>query len=246
MAGCRGVCPVLRLRLFLLALCSAISGRASWARSGRSISCCSTCIAGLWFGRAFVAIGLGVTALTLIGYFFVAGAAFLPWMALVNGGGLVLGGLWMRRTSAMAELDDIIHQPLRLRIMAALNALPHGAGAGILPAEEAHRRHRRQSRRPYRDPCQGRLCRGRKGLCRQEAADHGHRHRRRPRRLRPPCRDAAGDHRGLGAGSPSSRHSGARAKRANLRCAIAHGESSWRRAKQARDSGSARAARRPE
>ena len=29
----------------------------------------------------------------------------------------------------MAELDDIIHQPLRLRIMAALNALPAGRGA---------------------------------------------------------------------------------------------------------------------
>jgi len=28
----------------------------------------------------------------------------------------------------MAELDDIIHQPLRLRIMAALNALPAGNG----------------------------------------------------------------------------------------------------------------------
>jgi DNA-binding MarR family transcriptional regulator len=28
----------------------------------------------------------------------------------------------------MAELDDIIHQPLRLRIMAALNALPAGTG----------------------------------------------------------------------------------------------------------------------
>ncbi len=28
----------------------------------------------------------------------------------------------------MAELDDIIHQPLRLRIMAALNALPAGVG----------------------------------------------------------------------------------------------------------------------
>ena len=28
----------------------------------------------------------------------------------------------------MAELDDIIHQPLRLKIMAALNALPPGAG----------------------------------------------------------------------------------------------------------------------
>src|SRR3979411_2063401 len=30
--------------------------------------------------------------------------------------------------SARAELDDIIHQPLRLRIMAALNALPAGNG----------------------------------------------------------------------------------------------------------------------
>jgi DNA-binding MarR family transcriptional regulator len=28
----------------------------------------------------------------------------------------------------MAELDDIIHQPLRLRIMAALNALPGSTG----------------------------------------------------------------------------------------------------------------------
>ncbi|HYW61659.1 MAG TPA: transcriptional regulator [Bradyrhizobium sp.] len=28
----------------------------------------------------------------------------------------------------MTELDDIIHQPLRLRIMAALNALPAGHG----------------------------------------------------------------------------------------------------------------------
>ena len=28
----------------------------------------------------------------------------------------------------MAELDDVIHQPLRLRIMAALNALPSGTG----------------------------------------------------------------------------------------------------------------------
>ncbi len=28
----------------------------------------------------------------------------------------------------MAELDEIIHQPLRLKIMAALNALPAGQG----------------------------------------------------------------------------------------------------------------------
>ena len=55
-------------------------------------------IGGLWFGHAFVAIGLGITVLTLIGYFFVDGAAFLLWMAVVNGGGLILGGLWMRRS----------------------------------------------------------------------------------------------------------------------------------------------------
>lgn len=55
------------------------------------------CLAGLWFGRAFIAIGLGITVLTLIGYFFVTGGAFLLWMAAVNGGGLILGGLWMRR-----------------------------------------------------------------------------------------------------------------------------------------------------
>jgi hypothetical protein len=35
--------------------------------------------------------------MTLIGYFFV-GDAFDLWMAVVNGGGLILGGLWMRRS----------------------------------------------------------------------------------------------------------------------------------------------------
>ena len=55
------------------------------------------CIAGLWFGRAFIAMGLAIIVLTLAGYFFVEGAAFLLWMAAVNGGGLILSGLWMRR-----------------------------------------------------------------------------------------------------------------------------------------------------
>jgi hypothetical protein len=54
-------------------------------------------IVGLWVGPAFVAIGLGITALTLIGYFLV-GSWFDLWMAFVNGGGLILGGLWMRRS----------------------------------------------------------------------------------------------------------------------------------------------------
>jgi len=54
-------------------------------------------IVGLWVGPAFVAIGLSITALTLIGYFFVSGW-FALWMAVFNGGGLLLGGLWTRRS----------------------------------------------------------------------------------------------------------------------------------------------------
>ena len=53
-------------------------------------------MAGLWFGYALVAIGLGIIALTLIGYYTI-GEAFPLWMAFVNGGGLILGGLWMQR-----------------------------------------------------------------------------------------------------------------------------------------------------
>src|SRR4051812_48162313 len=52
---------------------------------------------GLWLGSALVAIGTAIIALTLIGYFF-AGPWFELWMALVNGGGLLLGGFWMRRS----------------------------------------------------------------------------------------------------------------------------------------------------
>ena len=55
-------------------------------------------LAGLWIGRALAAIGLIITVLTLIGYLFVEGAPFLLWMAVVNGVGLVVGGVWMRRS----------------------------------------------------------------------------------------------------------------------------------------------------
>ena len=54
-------------------------------------------IAGLWFGAAFVLIAICVSVLTLIGYFYIGETAFLLWMAVVNGGGLMLGGFWMRR-----------------------------------------------------------------------------------------------------------------------------------------------------
>ncbi|MET4213012.1 hypothetical protein ABIB95_007863 [Bradyrhizobium sp. LA2.1] len=55
-------------------------------------------LAGLWLAYAFVAIAACITVLTLVGYYFVAGDAFVPWMAVVNGAGLIGGGLWMRRS----------------------------------------------------------------------------------------------------------------------------------------------------
>jgi hypothetical protein len=53
-------------------------------------------IAGIWLGRFFIYCGLAVTALTLVAYFW-SGPWFLPAMAMVNGGGLIAGGLWLRR-----------------------------------------------------------------------------------------------------------------------------------------------------
>jgi hypothetical protein len=53
-------------------------------------------IAGLWLGRAFIFIGIIITALTLAGYLWTA-SWFDLYLAVVNGGGLVIGGLWMRR-----------------------------------------------------------------------------------------------------------------------------------------------------
>ena len=53
-------------------------------------------LAGLWFGAAFSAIGLGLTALILMGYLW-SGAAFPLWLAVVTGFGFILCGLWMRR-----------------------------------------------------------------------------------------------------------------------------------------------------
>jgi hypothetical protein len=53
-------------------------------------------LAGLWFGAAFSAIGVGLTALILMGYVG-SGAAFPLWLAAVSGGGFILCGLWMRR-----------------------------------------------------------------------------------------------------------------------------------------------------
>ncbi len=53
-------------------------------------------LAGLWLGRFFLILGLSVTALTAVGYVW-SGAWFPLWMAVVGGGGLIAGGLWLRR-----------------------------------------------------------------------------------------------------------------------------------------------------
>jgi hypothetical protein len=53
-------------------------------------------IAGLWVGRFFVLCGILVSALTVVGYLY--GGAWLPlWMAVVNGGALVAGGIYLRQ-----------------------------------------------------------------------------------------------------------------------------------------------------
>lgn len=51
---------------------------------------------GLWVGRVFVVIGLAVTALTVVGFLW-SGPWFDLWMAAVNGGGLIAGGILLRR-----------------------------------------------------------------------------------------------------------------------------------------------------
>jgi hypothetical protein len=52
---------------------------------------------GIWTGGTrLLALGVAVAALTLGGYFWLP-QYFLPWMAIVGGGGLILGGLWLRK-----------------------------------------------------------------------------------------------------------------------------------------------------
>jgi hypothetical protein len=53
-------------------------------------------VAGLWFGSAFLVIGLGALALTLASYFWGGGYAGVA-LTVVNSGALIAAGLWMRR-----------------------------------------------------------------------------------------------------------------------------------------------------
>lgn len=53
-------------------------------------------LAGLWLGRAFILLGVGVAALSFAGYLWVD-RWFELYLAVVDGGGLFAAGLWMRR-----------------------------------------------------------------------------------------------------------------------------------------------------
>lgn len=53
-------------------------------------------LAGLWLGRAFTLLGVAVAAATFAGYLWI-GRGFELYLAVVDGGGLLLAGLWMRR-----------------------------------------------------------------------------------------------------------------------------------------------------
>jgi hypothetical protein len=54
------------------------------------------CLSGLWFGRAFILLGLSIALLAYGGYLFLE-TWFDLYLAVVNGGGLILAGVWMRR-----------------------------------------------------------------------------------------------------------------------------------------------------
>jgi len=56
----------------------------------------SYAMAGLFFGRAFTLLGVGLAVLIVAGYEWI-GAGYELYLALVNGGGLMLCGYWMRR-----------------------------------------------------------------------------------------------------------------------------------------------------
>lgn len=84
--------------LVIVALLGPLSGRqisAFWPL----LIMMAYVLAGFWVGRFFIIVGLAVSLLTIIGYR-VAGDWYGLWMAAACGGGLILGGVWLRRLGA--------------------------------------------------------------------------------------------------------------------------------------------------
>jgi hypothetical protein len=53
-------------------------------------------VVGLWFGAAFLVIGLGAAAATVAAFLWASDSFWLA-LSIINGGALILIGLWMRR-----------------------------------------------------------------------------------------------------------------------------------------------------
>jgi hypothetical protein len=77
---------------YLLAPMSGAQISAFWT----TLAMVGYVLAGIWLGRFFITCGIAVTALTLVGYFWL-GHWFPLWMAAIEGGALIGGGLWLRR-----------------------------------------------------------------------------------------------------------------------------------------------------
>jgi hypothetical protein len=83
--------------LILVWLLSPVSNRQLSAFWPTLVMFCYV-LAGLWLGSFFIAVGVSVTALTVIGYVW-TGAWYPLWLAATVGGGLIVSGVWLRRLS---------------------------------------------------------------------------------------------------------------------------------------------------
>src|ERR1700704_1302050 len=99
----------------------------------------------------------------------------------------------------MAELDDIIHQPLRLRIMAALNALPSGMGLEFAKLKKLTGATDGNLGAHIETLSKAGYVAVEKAFVARKPQTTGDRAPPGAPRVPPPCRDAAGDHRGVGA-----------------------------------------------
>src|SRR6202030_4214139 len=99
----------------------------------------------------------------------------------------------------MAELDDIIHQPLRLRIMAALNALPAAAGLEFVKLKKLTGATDGNLGAHIETLAKAGYVAVEKAFVGKNPAPRGAPPGAGRRPLPPPRRDAAGNHRGLGA-----------------------------------------------
>ena len=78
-------------------------------------------VAGIWLSQAMsVGLYVGITLVTVLGYFLFP-HYFWVWTAVFAGLPLVgMGIYYLRKELLMATLNEVIHQPARLRIMAVL------------------------------------------------------------------------------------------------------------------------------